>query len=59
MYDADVNGLLYPSVRHSGGLCIAAFRPTALAIPAQGMHLRYVYRRASHAITSVYEARML
>lgn len=35
------NGLVYPSVRHTGGACIAAFRPRAVGIPRQERHLRY------------------
>ncbi|MGJ8651771.1 MAG: RES family NAD+ phosphorylase [Opitutaceae bacterium] len=53
------NGLLYPSVRHEGGHCVAVFRPKALAIPKQRMHLKYVYSKASQSISHVYEARML
>ncbi|MCH8498662.1 MAG: RES family NAD+ phosphorylase [Marinobacter sp.] len=37
------HGLLYNSVRHPGAECIAAFRPTAVGIPWQGPHLRYVW----------------
>jgi len=36
-----VNGLVYPSVRHSGGECVAAFRPKAVGVPAQTKHLAY------------------
>lgn len=34
-------GLAYPSVRHSGGECIAAFKPRAVGIPRQERHLQY------------------
>lgn len=34
-------GLMYPSVRHAGGACIAAFRPRAVRIPRQERHLQY------------------
>jgi hypothetical protein len=34
-------GLIYNSVRHPGGNCIAAFRPPTISIPRQTMHLKY------------------
>src|SRR5690606_16778420 len=37
------NGLLYNSVRHPGGECIAAFKPKAVSIPVQGPHLKYFW----------------
>jgi len=36
-------GMLYPSIRNPNGLCMAIFRPLALAIPTQGCHLRYIW----------------
>jgi len=36
-------GLLYPSVRDHGALCMAIFRPPALTIPIQGCHLQYIW----------------
>ncbi|WP_100640909.1 RES family NAD+ phosphorylase [Marinobacter salexigens] len=46
------NGLLYNSVRHPGGECIAAFKPKAVSIPVQGPHLKYFWdgdkRRITH-----------
>lgn len=41
MRDAGSNGLVYPSVRNSGGQCVAAFRPKAVGIPVQAKHLKY------------------
>jgi hypothetical protein len=38
---AGSNGLVYPSVRHANGRCVAAFRPTAVGIPVQTKHLKY------------------
>lgn len=35
------DGIVYPSQRHEGGLCIAAFYPDVVGIPAQGDHFRY------------------
>lgn len=36
-------GILYPSVRLQGGMCVAILRPPALKIPKQGCHLDYVW----------------
>jgi hypothetical protein len=36
-------GLIYHSVRHTGGKCIAIFRAPAITIPIQTSHLRYVW----------------
>ncbi len=38
---AGANGVAYPSVRHTGGQCIGAFRPRAVGIPHQERHLKY------------------
>ena len=35
------NGISYPSVRHAGGRCIAAFWPNVVSIPIQERHLQY------------------
>jgi len=36
-------GIIYNSVRHDGGDCIAALRPPAVSIPIQSTHLRYIW----------------
>jgi hypothetical protein len=46
-------GLVYRSVRHEGGECIAAFRPQAVSIPVAAAALAYVWDGES--ITKVYE----
>lgn len=46
-------GLVYRSVRHEGGECIAAFRPQAVTIPVAGPALAYVWN--GERIASVYE----
>ncbi len=46
-------GLVYNSVRHDGGECIAAFRPPAVSLPTQGAHFVYVWN--GKKITEVYE----
>ncbi len=35
------DGVLYPSVRNTGGLCVALFYPDLAAAPVQGRHLEY------------------
>ncbi len=49
------NGIVYDSVRHPGGECLAIFRPRLIQNLRQGMHLRYVWDGAS--IQRVYELR--
>ena len=39
--DKGNDGLVYPSVRHNGGQCIAAFWPDVASIPSQERHLQY------------------
>jgi len=36
-------GLIYNSVRHPSGYCIAAFRPPAISIPSPHSHIKYVW----------------
>jgi len=47
--DNGSDGLIYPSVRHDGGQCIAAFWPDVVGIPIQERHLNYEWdgRRVS------------
>lgn len=51
------NGIVYDSVRHANGECVAVFRPKALSNCRQEQHLCYVWDGA--AITDVYEKRWL
>lgn len=37
----DASGVLYPSVRYPGGLCVALFYPNVPRIPSQARHYRY------------------
>jgi len=46
-------GLVYRSVRHEGGECIAAFKPKAVSVPVPGAALAYVWD--GDRITHVYE----
>lgn len=46
-------GLVYRSVRHEGGECIAAFKPQAVSIPLAGAALAYVWD--GERVNKVYE----
>jgi len=46
-------GVVFRSIRHEGGECIAAFRPPCVSLPTQGAHLIYVWN--GEKITQVYE----
>lgn len=46
-------GLVYHSVRHEGGTCVAVFRPPAISVPMQGPALAYVWD--GRQINTVYE----
>jgi hypothetical protein len=50
-------GIIYNSVRHSGGECIAIFRPPAVSVPKQNNHLRYLWN--GHKITDVLDAKTI
>lgn len=39
----NADGIVYPSVRHPDGDCIAAFWPDVVTIPVQGRHLSYYW----------------
>jgi hypothetical protein len=49
------NGLVYDSVRHSGGHCLAVYRPRLIQNLRQGVHLRYVWD--GERIARVFEIR--
>ena len=46
-------GLVYRSVRHEGGECIAAFKPQAVSMPVAGAALAYVWD--GERVSKVYE----
>ncbi len=50
--EMDSWGLVYNSVRHQGGECIAALRPPAVSIPRQSQHIAYIWD--GERIVSVY-----
>lgn len=50
-------GLVYRSVRHSEGECIAALRPPAISIPRQGPHLSYYWD--GKTISNVFEKTLI
>jgi len=39
--EAGADGVVYPSVRRTGGECLGAFRPRAVGLPRQERHLKY------------------
>lgn len=51
------NGIVYGSVRHQGGECVAVFRPRLLSPVRQGPHFCYVWN--GQAIAHVYEKRLV
>ena len=51
--DEGSNGIVYDSVRHTGGECVAVFRPRLLAPVKQGPHYCYVWDGVK--ITTVYK----
>lgn len=51
--DAGSNGIVYWSVRHDGGECVAVFRPRLLSNCRQERHLCYVWDGRS--IVTIYE----
>jgi hypothetical protein len=55
--DLDSWGLLYNSVRHPDGLCIAALRPPAISIPTPTSLLRYAWN--GEKITEVFDTKSL
>lgn len=50
---AGADGVVYDSVRHPGGECVAVWRPRLVSSCRQGAHLAYVWD--GRRITSVYE----
>jgi len=55
--NAGSDGIVYESVRDSGGECAAVFRPRLLSNCRQERHLCYVWD--GRAISTVYEKRLL
>jgi hypothetical protein len=51
--DTGSNGIVYDSVRYSGGECVAVFRPRALSPIRQGPHFCYVWN--GEAVTEIYQ----
>jgi RES domain-containing protein len=44
---AGADGIVYPSVRHPGGECVALFHPDCASAPRQGRHLDYHWNGAT------------
>jgi hypothetical protein len=54
---AGSNGVVYDSVRHAGGECVAVYRPRLIQNCRQGTHLRYVWD--GQRIRQVYALRLM
>ena len=54
---AGSNGIVYDSVRHLGGQCVAVYRPRLIENCRQGAHLRYLWD--GQRISQVYALRLL
>jgi hypothetical protein len=54
---AGSNGIVYDSVRHPGGECLALYKPRLIQNLRQGVHLRYVWD--GERISRIYELRQL
>ncbi|MDB6009891.1 MAG: hypothetical protein JWL65_2141 [Gammaproteobacteria bacterium] len=54
---AGSNGVVFDSVRHSGGQCLAVYRPRLIQNCRQGTHLRYVWD--GQRISQVYALRAI
>ena len=48
---AGSNGIVYPSVRHSAGTCIACFRPALVFHPRRGQEYRITLGAETHEIS--------
>ena len=44
LLEADSLGVIYPSVRHTGGTCVACFRPALVANVRRGKTYRFAWR---------------
>jgi hypothetical protein len=53
MRDNGTDGLVYNSVRHVGGECVAVFNPKALSLPVQTEHFKYQWRKKENKIVNV------
>jgi hypothetical protein len=54
---AGSNGIVFDSVRHAGGQCLAIYRPRLIQNCRQGTHLRYVWD--GERISQVYALRVM
>ena len=53
LLEADSLGVIYPSVRHTGGTCVACFRPALVANVKRGKTYRFVWDGAPEPVISV------
>jgi len=53
------NGLVYNSVRHKGGECVAAFKPKAVTVPIQGEHYKYMWNGKKQKIEHILQINLI
>ena len=53
LVDAGSNGILYRSVRHAGGECLACFRPKLVTNVQVGGHFEYRWRGGEARVTGI------
>jgi RES domain-containing protein len=53
LLEADSLGVIYPSVRHTGGTCVACFRPALVANVKRGKTYRFVWDGGPEPVISV------
>jgi hypothetical protein len=53
LLEADALGVIYPSVRHAGGTCVACFRPALVANVKRGKTYRFVWDGKPEPVISV------
>jgi hypothetical protein len=49
LLDRGSAGIVYPSVRHAGGSCIACFRPALVGNVREGLRITFTFQDAFHA----------
>src|ERR1017187_7870516 len=49
LLDRGAAGIVYPSVRHNGGTCIACFRPALVSNVREGVRIAFTFPDAFHA----------
>jgi hypothetical protein len=53
LLEADSLGVIYPSVRHAGGTCVACFRPALVANVRRGKTYRFTWRGSPEPVITL------